>query len=176
MRDTKIYGIGLGRTGTLTLATALRQLGYRVAHWSELYPVTRADLTLPKETFEHYDAFLDALIPAMYEELWAPEDKFILTMRDVNDWYVSMAKHRKRSPSTKLRRDMRRVLYDTDTDHEPTLKYAFLRHEIRVKNFFRDKDNLLILNICDGEGWEKLCPFLGKDVPDKKFPHKNKGS
>ena len=26
------------------------------------------------------------------------------------------------------------------------------------------------------DGWEPLCRFLGKDVPDCPFPHKNKNS
>ena len=26
-----------------------------------------------------------------------------------------------------------------------------------------------------GEGWERLCDFLGKDVPDVAFPHENAG-
>ena len=36
------------------------------------------------------------------------------------------------------------------------------------------KDQLLIFNVKDG--WEPLCSFLGKDIPDKKFPHKNIGA
>jgi len=35
------------------------------------------------------------------------------------------------------------------------------------------KDKLLVLNVRDG--WEPLCKFLGKDVPDVPFPHKNVG-
>ena len=35
------------------------------------------------------------------------------------------------------------------------------------------KDKLLIFNVKDG--WEPLCNFLGKAIPDKKFPHKNIG-
>ena len=34
------------------------------------------------------------------------------------------------------------------------------------------KDKLLVYNVSDG--WEPLCQFLGKDVPDCPFPHKNK--
>ena len=35
----------------------------------------------------------------------------------------------------------------------------------------REKD-LLVLDICGGEGWEKLCKFLHVPVPNKKFPKK----
>ena len=35
------------------------------------------------------------------------------------------------------------------------------------------KDKILIYDIKDG--WEPLCKFLGIEVPDKPFPHENKG-
>jgi len=33
-----------------------------------------------------------------------------------------------------------------------------------------DNRELLEMNICDGDGWELLCPFLGVPVPDIDFP------
>ena len=36
-------------------------------------------------------------------------------------------------------------------------------------------DNVLKMNICDdGDGWEKLCKFLNKEIPNIEFPYKNK--
>ena len=35
--------------------------------------------------------------------------------------------------------------------------------------------DLLILDITKGEGFEKICPFLGIDLPREEFPHWNKG-
>jgi hypothetical protein len=29
------------------------------------------------------------------------------------------------------------------------------------------------MNICDGEGWPRLCNFLGKEKPSVPFPHLN---
>ena len=34
------------------------------------------------------------------------------------------------------------------------------------------KDQLLIFDLSDG--WEPLCKFLGKPIPNKEFPHRNK--
>ena len=34
-------------------------------------------------------------------------------------------------------------------------------------------DDLFVLDVRGGEGWEKLCPFLGLNVPDVPFPHAN---
>ena len=33
-------------------------------------------------------------------------------------------------------------------------------------------ENLLVFQV--GEGWERLCEFLGHDVPDVEFPHENR--
>jgi len=36
----------------------------------------------------------------------------------------------------------------------------------------RPKD-LLVIDIPAGDGWEKLCPFLGVPIPNQSFPKKN---
>jgi hypothetical protein len=46
-----------------------------------------------------------------------------------------------------------------------------VEHEREVEAFFADApQRLLVLDICAGEGWEKLCPFLGRPVPRQPFP------
>ncbi len=34
-------------------------------------------------------------------------------------------------------------------------------------------DKLLIMNVVAGDGWETLCPFLNKSIPDIPFPKAN---
>ena len=50
--------------------------------------------------------------------------------------------------------------------------------QVRVEAvaYFRDRpDDLLTINVCAGEGWEVLCPFLGFDtIPVEAFPWVNK--
>ena len=44
-----------------------------------------------------------------------------------------------------------------------------------IRNFFSDKpDQFLEMNICNGDGWDKLCKFLNLQKPNTKFPHYNK--
>ena len=44
-----------------------------------------------------------------------------------------------------------------------------------IKEYFKDRPgDLLVMNICEGEGWEKLCPFLGVPIPNEPFPNVNK--
>ncbi|CAK8681498.1 uncharacterized protein LOC143460952 [Clavelina lepadiformis] len=61
--------------------------------------------------------------------------------------------------------------------------FSYVQNETRLRKSFRQhqtycmqnapKDKLLVYDIKDG--WEPLCRFLGKDVPDKPFPHENAG-
>ena len=46
------------------------------------------------------------------------------------------------------------------------------RHNAAVKAMVPGSQ-LLVYMV--GEGWDKLCTFLEKDVPDTEFPHENKG-
>ncbi len=55
-------------------------------------------------------------------------------------------------------------------------RFAAVRrsHEQAVRERFADRpDKLLVLDICSGEGWERLCPFLGVDTPTEPFPWHN---
>ena len=48
-------------------------------------------------------------------------------------------------------------------------------HNEEVRAYFGDSDDFLEFSIEEGDGWEKLCRFLDKPVPNVPFPHKNKG-
>jgi hypothetical protein len=32
------------------------------------------------------------------------------------------------------------------------------------------------MNFEEGDAWEKLCSFLGHEIPDRPFPHANPGT
>jgi len=50
-----------------------------------------------------------------------------------------------------------------------------MEHRARVRALFKGRPGkLLILDVCGGEGYEKLCPFLGVPVASDPFPMKNK--
>ena len=50
--------------------------------------------------------------------------------------------------------------------------FAFLvKHNMYVESVV-PKEDLLIWNVKDG--WEPLCSFLGKEIPDEPIPHDNK--
>lgn len=97
----KVFGIGFNRTGTTTLETVLRELGYRMPDQalqervvSSAYTTGRyADLV---RFMSNYDAFQD--MPLSQESIYValdalfPNSRFILTVRDPDQWYASMVR------------------------------------------------------------------------------------
>ena len=68
-------------------------------------------------------------------------------------------------------------VYGTQEFNEDRMRYVYEAHLKNVREYFEGRpEDLLIMDICDGEGWEKLCPFLGLPVPGTPFAHVNKGS
>ena len=66
---------------------------------------------------------------------------------------------------------MRLAVYGVTTFHRGRLKYVYERHVREVEEYFKQRPrDLLVLDVCAGEGWEKLCAFLNKPVPPGPFP------
>ena len=94
MRDPKVFGIGFHKTGTKTLAAALRTLGYRVTG-----PNGATDPDIANNALEmcfslvgQFDAFQDNPWPVMYKTLDRayPQSKFVLTVRPTDEWIASV--------------------------------------------------------------------------------------
>ncbi len=59
----------------------------------------------------------------------------------------------------------------TTCDRLPLLKKTLQHIWERTTSPYADK--LLVLDICAGEGYEQLCPFLNRSLIDEPFPHRN---
>jgi hypothetical protein len=175
----KVFGIGLGRTGSMSLARAMRILGYKSIHSIKDFNCIK------KHTFCG-----DIEISGRYKFLdYAYKDaKFILTIRDLESWLDSnrrWAANRKGEPwglkgftGISIWRALNRWnLYEIAHYDEDTYIRAYYRHHAGVYDHFAErKDKLLTLNVCGGDGWEVLCPFLGiEKIPDVRFPHTHRG-
>lgn len=168
----KVFGIGLSKTGTKTLAQALLILGYKVFHSPNAWDIYT------------YDGGTDTSVAVRYQELdkLFPDSKFILTVRNLEGWLKSFEKHSSKLNFADMPKHLRfeyewlRVKLYGSIKFEPTL-YAqgYAKHVQEVKAYFKTRPaSLLILDICGGEKWDKLCPFLGKPVTNMPFPHENK--
>ena len=175
---TKIFGVGLSRTGTYSLNGALEVLGFKSMHFPHSYDPLDGEV----------DAMTDIPVACDFEMLDKkyPHSKFILTTRRLQDWLPSMkwlignnyylpTSDGKPIPITPVIERTCTTLYGTTTYDEPLLTEAYRRHHAKVLNYFKErKKDLLVMDLPGGDGWKKLCPFLGKEIPDAEFPHRHK--
>ncbi|MCC7333021.1 MAG: hypothetical protein IT232_10495 [Flavobacteriales bacterium] len=173
----KVFGLGFHKTGTSSLASALHQLGYKVCGQQNVLhnELLNHNLTPFFELAKNNDAFEDDPWFLLYKEMDIafPGSKFILTDRDVNSWYKSCLNHFYEDSTP-----IRDFIYGKGfpKDNEETFKKVYLKHQAEVKEYFLNRPNdFIVIDFTMGEGWEKLCPFLGIEIPEFNFPHTNKG-
>jgi hypothetical protein len=175
---TKVFCIGFHKTGTTSLAKALETLGYRVTGPNGVFDpdIEKNVFPMAYRLVDEYDAFQDNPWPVIYKELDVkfPNSKFILMLRDSDSWIRSQVKHfgHKETP-------MRKWIYGVGCPegNEDIYVKRFEDHTKEVENYFKGRpQDLLIMDLAKGDGWEKLCPYLGEDIPNTSFPHANKAS
>jgi hypothetical protein len=193
----KIIGAGFGRTGTLSLKHALESLGFGPCyHMSELFERPHVDEQWdaivegePADwhmIFKGYQATVDWPACAYYKELMQvyPDAKVLLSVRDPEKWYESVASTIYRvsyqNPDFNPTRSTHRHLvsgliwqktFDNRFEDKDYAIGVFLRHNEEVKRYV-PAEKLLVYNV--KEGWEPLCAFLGVAVPaGRAFPHDN---
>ncbi|MGH7022738.1 MAG: sulfotransferase family protein [Caulobacteraceae bacterium] len=186
----KVIGSGLGRTGTLSLKHALEQLGFGPCH--HMIEVFGHPESVPlwiaagKGTpdwdliFKDYAAAVDYPSAAYWRELTAhyPEAKVVHTTRSPESWYESTQAtifapgSFADNPPPHIK-----AFFDSFTgpfagrlhDRDLLIEH-FRRHEAEVQATIAS-ERLLVMQI--GEGWERLCAFLGVPVPDTPYPTEN---
>ena len=172
-----IFGIGLSKTGTTSLFAALGMLGYRAAtyrHFRSLGVEGWFQDDFGVDYLAGYDAATDLPLASYYPQLDSryPGSLFILTVRDVESWLDSARRHFTNEPASAFGRDVRLVAYGISGFDESRFRFVYEAHLRNVTEYFRERRNsLLTLDIVGGEGWDKLCPFLGREIPDVAFPH-----
>jgi hypothetical protein len=177
MNEPKVFVIGFPRTGTKSMHHALTALGYKV---KSLFGLNAPNLSrnvyeMAFRFVEQYDAFEDVPWCVIYKELDKkyPGSKFILTLRPTEQWIKSQISFFGTEPEL-----MREWIYGVGypQDNEDIYIARYERHNKEVLEYFKDRpDDLLVFQLTEGDGWEKLCPFLYKDIPPIEFPHENKG-
>jgi len=115
-----------------------------------------------------------------------PNSKFILTVRNKNTWLKSVNSllggwstcFTEEGEIIRLVYLLRKMhIFHCVNYDEDYLNILYDNHYRNVNHYFKNrKQDLLTIDICGGEGWEKLCSFLNKDIPNAHFPHKNKTS
>jgi len=152
---SKVFCIGFHKTGTSSIAVALRILGYRVTGPNGVRDpnIGKNVLAMAYDLVDKYDAFQDNPWPIIYKELDKkfPGSKFILMLRDPGLWINSQVKHfgRKETP-------MRKWIYGVGCPegNEDVYIKRFKDHNEEVVNHFRNRpQDLLVLDLGKGDGW-----------------------
>jgi hypothetical protein len=187
------------RTGTLSLKTALEQLGFGPCHHmtevfahSEQWPFwDRVGDGLEVEwedVFGAYRATTDAPGCWFYRELAAryPEAKVVLTERDPERWCDSMfatifsPQHRQGMADSPVGAIVAKLGRRTWPSRDAELRDGppprerliemFEAHNAEVRRLI-PAERLLVYRV--SEGWGPLCGFLGAPLPAGPFPRVN---
>ncbi|HEX7247454.1 MAG TPA: sulfotransferase [Actinomycetota bacterium] len=177
----KVFGIGFHKTGTTSLRLALEELGYRVTGPNGVHRKgmnTAMALAIAHDLLPRFDAFQDNPWANLFREMdgEAPGSRFVLTVRPEEAWLRSVVGHF--GPrSTPMREWIYGAGFGSPIGNEELYAERYRRHNREVLEHFAERpDDLLVMDITEGDGWAELCPFLGRPVPDAPFPHSNSAS
>ncbi|VAW85113.1 hypothetical protein MNBD_GAMMA16-2190 [hydrothermal vent metagenome] len=184
-----IIGAGFGRTGTASMKSALEMLGLGPCHhmkevmasseqtllWRQ---VAQGNLSSWDEVFNGFNSAIDWPAAYYWRELseYYPNAKILLTVRSSESWYTSMVntifKILKSStdPDSVGSKLIAQGVFDGRLD-DPEYAIAMYEKNIAEVQATFNQDRLLTYNL--GDGWEPLCRFLDKPVPDTSFPRSN---
>ena len=177
--------IGQGKTATKSLNKAFVMLGMKTAHFygAGVYGLLYDNAAEPAKEGEehsfmfnvnepkHVNAVLDTPVVDFYNEILLsyPKAKVILTIRKPDSWLRSQQKfyaNFARSCRNWLApwRRGSNLVYGTEC---PSKEQAIKRYVQHNRNVYDSvpPERLLIMDIPAGDGWEKLCDFLGPDSP-----------
>lgn len=193
----KVIGAGYGRTGTLSLKTALEELGFGPCYHMEdvmkrpsrtrtWHNIVRGAAPDWQAVFAGFQATVDWPACNYYQELMAayPEAKVILSVREPERWYdsayntiyaLTKIEHAQRVPLVGQHVDFINDLVWDGVFHgrfeeQTYATQIFNEHIAKVKETV-PPGKLLVFNV--KEGWEPLCEFLDVPVPQRPFPHVN---
>jgi len=185
---TRIFGIGMHKTGTTSLHTALNILGYNSAHWKGAgwaKKIWNQFLEFGhSELLEKNYAVCDLPITLLYEKLdkLYPGSKFILTIRDEEEWIQSVENHwsyelnpyRASWNKDNFTHRLHKVLYGQQTFDREVMLARYRKHNADVIEYFKGRDeDLLILRVDKNIDWTPLSKFLGNEIPPVPFPKSN---
>lgn len=186
----KFVGSGLGRTGSFSLKLALEQLGFGPCH--HMIEVFGHPETMPlwvaagqgkpdwDAIFEGYVSAVDYPTAGYWREIAAhfPDAKVIHCERDPDGWFESTQatifapSSFVDNPPEPFREFFQGFLGDmADHIHDRAFMTEHFRRNSAAVRATIAPERLFVMQV--GEGWERLCAFLGVPVPDTPYPREN---
>lgn len=184
-----VIGAGFGRTGTLSMKTALETIGLGPCHhmanvlsdpgqimlWRA---AAKGDLPDWDEAYAGFQSAVDWPTSFYWRELSIhyPDAKVILTTRSAASWYDSMVKTLwnvigpGNSPDSFGVRIINQTIFNGRFEDRAHAISVYEAHNQAVRANVRG-DRLLEFKL--GDGWQELCGFLGRPIPADPFPRSN---
>jgi hypothetical protein len=181
---SKIFIIGLPRTGTTSISVALLECGFKVAHTA-----------FTQRAFELADVISDCPCFSDYQQLddLFPDSKFVYLKRDLSKWVPSMQRLLTKmaphlapktgyfNPVLKRSFEQTFVLSNNNLLSDEHLSNCYKRHQQKVESYFQGRQNLLSIDISEQGSLSTLKTFLEVDSDsyhddNSKFPHFNQGT
>lgn len=185
----KVIGSGLGRTGTKSMQTALNTLGFGPCHHMVEVFMHPESMALWIEAgagrpnwdaiFKDYGSMVDYPGAAYWRQLAAyyPEAKVLHTVRDPDKWFDSTQATIFAPGSPALSGGPMSAFFNSfagsfrEHIHDRSFMTDYFRRHTEEVKALIPANRLLIHEV--GEGWERLCAFLGVPVPAQPYPSEN---
>ncbi|KAI1484878.1 hypothetical protein F5X96DRAFT_683262 [Biscogniauxia mediterranea] len=192
VKDKRVIVLSFGRNGTMGLMHALEILGYRPYHMKTVFEHGAPHLNIlndavqakyhgsgkvyGKEEFDkwlaEYDAILDVSSFFVQELVEAyPDAKFILTYRNPQKWVASINNTMLKMVTLVRSRPFAFLAYLTLFSFGRPSSHNLDSNALVQKLVPPEK--LLVVRLEDGLGWEEICPFLGHEIPETRYPRGN---
>ncbi|MEZ5571307.1 MAG: sulfotransferase [Halioglobus sp.] len=182
----RVFCIGMNKTGTSTINHCFESLSLTPIASPKAYDAAirrqiehfykHKSYSQMLDLAEHYKAFEDRPwnMWTMYRHAHErfPDSRFILTVRDPESWWRSTERWITFTKPTVMDRYTQHLRV-----HDPSkesMTESYLRYNTEVQAYFAGSGKLLVMDLEKGDGWEKLCGFLGLPVPERPFPHANR--
>lgn len=204
----KIFGIGASKTGTTTLSKCLNTLGYSCSGWQPQaifhWKNNNLDIEYLLKIADKGEGFTD--FPWNYIDYYKifdekfPGSKFVLTIRNPESWFRSMAKwytnergqvyflwrinnKYKQHPQRELiLQRFKLIAYNMFNTKDLALVQSkqiyinsYKQRNKEITDYFKDRPHdLLTINFEKETGWKNICKFFKKPLIKGTLPHLNK--
>lgn len=198
----KVICAGLPKTGTKSMAAALKILGFSVYDFDEQWAYQKDEFIkafstkeMPNfnEMYANCDAITDVPACLFHKEIFQsfPDAKVVLTLRDNAEmWNKSILKTHEQFNASLGKTWSKLAVMFTPSGRKLAKLWTYVQQRLtldisdsqKLQEFYADynrdvercipSNQLLVMNIKDG--WQPLCSFLGVEVPkDVPWPHEN---
>lgn len=158
----RVLCVGFQKTGTSSFGRAMKELGF--SHFGYDHDLAAAAARGDIDSCLEFGANFDSLddLPWSTPEFVAafrarfPGSRYVFLDREEHQWLRSY------------------FAYFNPGCSEAEALARLRGHQRRILEILDDEPHVLRMNICAGEGYEKLCPFLGVPIPQFPFPWENR--